>query len=60
MKDVTSAFERRASIDNVSSISGADLEVTKVGDGFEIIANWTTRVPLFGNVSACIDFEAKS
>ena len=58
IRDVQSAFDRRASIDNVSSVRGSDLEVTKMGDGFEIVVAWASRVPLFGNVNACIDFEA--
>jgi hypothetical protein len=57
---VQNAFDRRATIDNVNSIKGKDLEVSKVGDGYEIAANWSTRVPLFGNINACLDFEAKN
>ena len=60
IRDVQSAFDRRTSIDNVSSIKGSDLEVEKTGDGFNIVVNWSTRVPLFGNLNACIDFEAKN
>jgi Tfp pilus assembly major pilin PilA len=59
-KDVQTAFERRATIDNISSIRGSDLEITKSGDGFEVRTAYTVRVPLFGNVNACIDFEAES
>ena len=58
--DVKKFFDRRATIDNISSITGNDLEINKVGDGFEIIASYTVRVPLFGNVSACIDFVAEA
>jgi hypothetical protein len=57
---VQSAFDRRALIDNVNSIKGKDLEVTKTGDGWEIAASWATRVPLFSNINACLDFEAKN
>jgi hypothetical protein len=57
---VQSAFDRRATIDNVNSIKARDLEINKVGDGFEIVANWSSRVPLFGNINACLDFEAKN
>jgi uncharacterized protein DUF4845 len=60
VKDIQTAFDRRAVVDNITSIQGKDLEVTKLGDGFEINANWATRVPLFGNVSACLDFDAKN
>ena len=58
--DVKKGFDRRATIDNISSITGSDLEVNKVGDGFEIVAAYTVQVPLFGNVSACIDFMAEA
>jgi hypothetical protein len=57
---VQGAFDRRATIDNVNSVKGSDLEVSKTGDGFQIVASWSTRVPLFGNVNACLDFEAKN
>jgi hypothetical protein len=59
IRDVQAAFARRAVIDNVSSVAGNDLEINKTGDGFEIIANWSKRVPLFGNINACMDFEVK-
>jgi hypothetical protein len=57
---VQNAFDRRATIDNVNSVKGKDLEVSKVGEGFEIAINWSTRVPLFGNINACLDFEVKN
>jgi hypothetical protein len=57
---VQNAFDRRATIDNVNSVKGKDLEVSKVGEGFEIATNWSTRVPLFGNINACLDFEVKN
>ncbi len=60
IKDVQGAFDRRAVIDNITSIRGSDLEVTKRGDGYEIRANWATRVPLLGNVNACRDFDARN
>jgi hypothetical protein len=60
VRDVHTAFDRRAAIDSITAIKGSDLEVTKQGDSFEIMANYSVRVPLFGNVSACIDFEAKN
>ena len=57
-RDVMYAFDRRATIDNITSIRGSDLEVTKQGDGFEVVATYSVHVPLFGNLSACIDFVA--
>ena len=59
-RDVIAAFDRRGVIDNVTSVTGKELEINKVGDGFEITASWSKRVPLFGNINACMDFEAQS
>ena len=39
VRDASAAFDRRAQIDNITSIKASDLEVTKQGDGFDIIAN---------------------
>jgi hypothetical protein len=58
--EIKKAFDRRATIDNITSITGADLEINKTGTGFEIIAAYTVQVPLFGNISACIDFLAEA
>jgi hypothetical protein len=60
VRDVMNAFDRRATIDGVTSIRGTDLEVTKQGDGFAIVANYSVSVPLFGNIRACLDFEASA
>jgi Tfp pilus assembly major pilin PilA len=61
VRDVQSAFDRRAQIDNISSIRGSDLEVVKQGAGsFEVAAAYTVQVPLFGNLNACIDFSAEA
>ena len=58
VRDVQKAFDRRAIIDNISSVKAQDLEVEKKGDGgFDVHALYTVRVPLFGNVNACIDFD---
>jgi hypothetical protein len=61
VRDVQAAFDRRAQIDNITSIRGSDLEVVKQGSGgFEVIASYSVQVPLFGNVNACIDFNAEA
>jgi hypothetical protein len=60
IRDVQSAFDRRTAIDNVTSVKASDLEVTKTGDGYDILVTWTRRVPMFGNINACIDFQAKN
>ncbi|MCC7549438.1 MAG: DUF4845 domain-containing protein [Burkholderiales bacterium] len=60
VRDVISAFNKRAQIDDIRSLRGNDLEVTKTGEGFEIRAEYSVLVPLFANVSAQIDFVAEN
>ena len=59
VREIGAAFDRRASIDNISSIDSTDLEIIKQGNGISIIAAYSVRVPLFANISACIDFQAE-
>jgi len=60
VKEVISAFNRRAQIDDIRSLRGNDLEVSKTGEGFQIRAEYSVLVPLFYNVSAHIDFVAEN
>lgn len=57
---IEGAFARRATIENITAIQPQDLEIRKEGDGVVISASYTTRVPLFGNASACLDFYPTS
>jgi len=60
LRDASNAFSRRAQIDDITSIKASDLELTKQGEGFSIVATYQRCVPLFGNISVCIDFEASA
>jgi len=57
---VRAAFARRAEIDEVKSITGQDLEVTKEGGELVISFEYSKKVPLFGNVSLVFDFEGSN
>lgn len=59
-RDIQQLFNRRAQIDNITSIRGEDIDVIKEGDGASLTVAYSTKVKLIGNVSACIEFEAKS
>jgi hypothetical protein len=59
-KEIRSAFDRRASIDNITSIKGDDLEISKEGEEAVVTAEYSVKVPLMGNVSACMDFNTSS
>jgi hypothetical protein len=54
--DVRRAFDRRATIDDISVITAADLEVTKDGNEIVIAFAYQKKIPLFYNISVLIDF----
>ena len=57
---IRSAFDRRASIDNISTVTGADLEISKDGGEVVISFAYSKKIPLFANVSLLIDFAAST
>lgn len=60
VKEIRESFDRRASIDDISSIKGADLDISK-GDGETVVsAEYSVKTPLVGNVSAWMDFSAST
>lgn len=60
VSDIRKAFDRYADIDNIDSITGADLDVTKEGNDIVLSFAYTKRIPLFGNVSLLIDFDGST
>ncbi len=59
-RDIQVQFSKRAQIDNIRAVTAEDIDVTRDGDSVVLTASYQTRVKLFGNLSACIDFEARS
>ncbi|WP_020184070.1 DUF4845 domain-containing protein [Methylotenera sp. 1P/1] len=53
-KEVTEAFDRQATIDNIDSINGRELRI----EGGAIVAEYQKVIPLFGNMSILLDFHA--
>lgn len=58
--DIRAAFDRRAAIDDITVVTPRDLEITKEGNEVVISFSYQKKIPLFGNVSALIDFSASS
>lgn len=59
-RDVESSFVRRATIENITAIGLDDLVITREGGGWILETQYSVKVPLFGNLSACMDFVAHS
>lgn len=58
VRDIRLAFDKRNAIEDVKNVKPDDLEITKEGGEAVVTANWSVRVPLVYNVSACLDFMA--
>lgn len=58
--EVRKAFDRRATVDDVTVITGADLEITKEGGDLLISFGYTKKIHLFGNVSILFDFAGSN
>jgi hypothetical protein len=59
-RDVESSFVRRATIENITGVKTEDLVITREGGGWVIDAQYSVKVPLFANLSACMDFAVHS
>ncbi|TAH49323.1 MAG: DUF4845 domain-containing protein [Betaproteobacteria bacterium] len=53
-------FDRRREVDDVSSVTGADLDISKDGNRTVIEVEYERKVPVVANVSLLIEFHASS
>ncbi len=60
VESIRAAFDRYATIDDVTSIHGRDLDVTKDGDQVIVSYAYTYTIPLLSNVRLVIDFSGSS
>jgi Domain of unknown function (DUF4845) len=61
LQEIRSAFDKRAMVNDIKVITGNELEIEKgSAGGFTVSANYSQQIPLFQNVSACIDFSTSS
>lgn len=55
---VRTAFDRRASMDDITSIAGKDLEIRPAQGGtFHVAFAYEKRIPLFGPASLLIEYR---
>ena len=60
VREIKKKFDARATIDDIKSITGDDLEISKEGGEVVVSASYQKVVPLFANISLLIDFEAST
>ena len=58
--DVRRAFDARATVDAITTVTGKDLEVTKEGGQLVVTAAYRKEIPLAANLGVYIDFHASS
>ena len=58
VKEIRRSYETRNAIEDVKSVRPEDLEISKEGGENVVTANWSVKVPLVYNISACVDFTA--
>lgn len=58
VRDIRNSFDKRNSIEDVKSVRGEDLEITKEGGDAIVTASWSVKVNMVYNFSACLDFVA--
>jgi len=57
VRELQAAFDRHATIDDITSISSKDLDITKEGDRIVISYAYAKKVPITDNVALVIDFS---
>ncbi|MDP2785713.1 MAG: DUF4845 domain-containing protein [Sulfurimicrobium sp.] len=60
VSEARASFDRRAVIDNVQVIKGADLEIAKDRGTTVVSAEYSVTVPIAGNISALLEFQAST
>lgn len=58
--EIRKAFDARATIDDITEVKAADLEITKEGSEVVIGFSYRKEVPLFANVGLFVDFVGTS
>jgi hypothetical protein len=56
VRDIQAAFDRHATIDDITAITSRDLDITKEGDRIVISYAYQKKIPVLDNVSLVIDF----
>lgn len=58
--EVRAAFDRFATIDDIKSITGRDLDITKEGEQIVVSFAYEKRIPIMDNVYLLIDFAGST
>ena len=60
VSEMQKAFDRSAAIDDITTLTGKDLEFNKVDDDLVVSFAYPKKIPLFGPVSLLIEYAGSS
>jgi hypothetical protein len=60
VRDIRNAFDRYATIDDIKSITGKDLDITKDAEHIVVSYSYSYSVPVLDNVRIVIDFSGSN
>ena len=60
VSEIRTAFGKYMDLEHVSTITPADLDISKEGNEIIVAFSYEKRIPLFYNVSLLIDFQGSS
>ncbi len=58
--DIRNSFDKRAMINNVTAVSGNDVQITKAGSGLVLSVKYDVKIELVGNASLLLEFDTSS
>ena len=59
-KEIQNSFFKRANIDNIHSVKSEDITIAREGNQSMVTVEYSLKVPVVANISACMDFLASS
>ncbi len=60
VSDIRKGFDKRSVVDNIESVKGIDLEISKEGGETIVVAAWQAKVVLMKGYTLYVDFSVSS
>ena len=60
VSELRNAFSKRVTVDDITSVTPADIDITKENGRIVMSVDYARKVPLYGKASLLIEFSASS
>ncbi len=60
VSELRNAFSKRVTVDDITSVTAADIDITKENGRIVMSVDYARKVPLYGKVSLLIEFSVSS